>query len=296
MSPRRSIGAAIGSGLCLGVAGLTKETTLAFLPVVAWALWQHSDPRNRRLVVTIGTAACLLTLGLYPMYALLKGELVPGPGHTSLLGTVWWQLVERTSSGSVLDADSAVRQLLGAWLSTDQVLVIGALLSAAVCVQRRSLRPLILAVVIGWVLIVRGGYVPYMQVIFLLPWSAILIAGAGELLVARIRRRPARWGVAVAASVLLVATTTAGSLAGQARRTHVHRNATGDATGRGLDRRQRPARQSRGGPRLDLGGPGGQVRVQPAPHPGQQARPRPGGRRHADADRLPRRAQLVLHR
>ena len=209
MSPRRSIGAAIGSGLCLGVAGLTKETALAFLPVVAWALWQHSDPRNRRLVVTIGTAACLLTLGLYPMYALLKGELVPGPGHTSLLGTVWWQLVERTSTGSVLDADSAVRQLLGAWMSTDQVLLLGALVSAAVCVTRRSLRPVILAVVIGWVLIVRGGYVPYMQVIFLLPWSAVLIAGAGELLVARVRRRPARWGVAVAATVLLVATTTA---------------------------------------------------------------------------------------
>ena len=41
----------------------------------------------------------------------------------------------------------------------------------------RRLRPAAQALAIQWLVLARGGYVPSMQVVNLMPWSALLIAG-----------------------------------------------------------------------------------------------------------------------
>ena len=44
----------------------------------------------------------------------------------------------------------------------------------------RRLRPVALALAIGWLALLRGGYLPYMHVLTLLPWSPLLIVGVLE--------------------------------------------------------------------------------------------------------------------
>ena len=44
----------------------------------------------------------------------------------------------------------------------------------------KRLRPIALALTIGWLMLLRGGYLPYMHVLSLLPWSPLLIVGVLE--------------------------------------------------------------------------------------------------------------------
>jgi hypothetical protein len=200
-SPRRSILAATGAALCFSMAALTKETVLLVLPALALALLQNLDRRNRTQVLAVATCAGLLLMLLYPLFALYKGEFFEGAGHNSLLGTARWQLVDRPDGGSVLDRHSATYALLRSWLDIDRItLWLGiAALPAGLFVRR--LRPAALALILQWLVMVRGGYVPFMHVINLLPWTALLVLGAIEVVGGRARllgksllriRRPAR--------------------------------------------------------------------------------------------------------
>ncbi len=181
-SPRRSIGAAAGAGLAFAMACLTKETALVLVPAFGWALAQNLDQRNRAYVVTVAACTGGLLLSLYPLLALYKGELFPGAGHNSLLGTAQWQLGGRESSGSVLDPHSPVRGLMTRWFSYDWLLLSLGLAATPIAAPVRRLRPVALALAIEWLMLVRGGYVPFMHVLTLTPWSALLVAGATEAL------------------------------------------------------------------------------------------------------------------
>ncbi|MGP4100887.1 glycosyltransferase family 39 protein [Nonomuraea sp. KM90] len=179
-SPRRTIGAAMGAAAAFALAALTKETALVTLPAFAYAMAQNLDRRNRPQVIVMAAFTGILLMSLYPLFAIYKGELFPGQGHNSLLETASWQLAGRQPSGSVLDPDSPARDLLTSWLGLDQRLLIGALAALPVALVVRRLRPAAVILVVQWLLLIRGGYVPYMHVITLLPWSALMIAGAAE--------------------------------------------------------------------------------------------------------------------
>jgi hypothetical protein len=229
LAPRRSIGAGAGAALCFAVAVLTKETALVLMPAVAWALWRNSDPRNRAQVLTVAAGAGLLLMVMYPLLALFKGELFQGPGHNSLLGTAMWQLAGRESSGSLLTSGSPMRHLFSQWLSLDRLLLLGGLAGVVVAVVVARLRPIALVLVIGWLLMLRGGYVPFMHVITLLPWSALVLAGAAEAVAGNSRllggdrslrtyrpRSRSRWRIALA-TALAAAVLTGAALAWPAR-------------------------------------------------------------------------------
>lgn len=179
-SPRRSIGAAVGAALSFGMAALTKETALVVLPAFGWAMLQNLDRRNRPQVLITSIFAGVLLMSMYPLLALFKGELLAGPGHNSLLGTAMWQLADRSASGSVLDPHSAIAGQLRNWLQYDHLLLLLGLAAIPLALLVRRLRPVTAALVIQWLVMVRGGYVPFMHVINLLPWSALLVAGVGS--------------------------------------------------------------------------------------------------------------------
>jgi hypothetical protein len=201
-SPRRSIGAATGATLSFAMAALTKETALVVLPAFAWALAQNLDHRNRPQLVVVAGFSGLLQAAMYPLYAVYKGELFERAGQNSLLGTAKWQLLEREPSGSLLDPGSATSSMLGQWLHLDRFLLLTGLVAVPVVLLVRRLRPVTLALVIQWLVLVRGGYVPFMHVVDLLPWSALLAVGAVEVAAGnrrllapragRDRQRPAR--------------------------------------------------------------------------------------------------------
>ena len=220
-SPRRSIAAAVGATLAFGMAALTKETALVVLPAFIWAMAQNLDRRNRAHLLVTSAFAGFLLMALYPLLALFKGELLPGPGHNSLIGTAMWQLADRAASGSVLDPHSATTNQLHNWLQYDRWLLLLGLAAIPLTLLVRRLRPVTLVLVIQWLVMVRGGYVPFMHVINLLPWSALLVAGAVSTIAGNPTLVPTGWlraasgaahrlrvGVAVVLTVGLVAVTS----------------------------------------------------------------------------------------
>jgi hypothetical protein len=196
-SPRRSLWAATGAALSFAMAALTKETALVVLPALVWAMAQNLDRRNRPQVIAVAGFSGLLLMAMYPLYALYKGELLERPDQNSLLGTAKWQLVERESSGSLLDPGSSTAQAVGQWLGIDRYLLLAGLVAIPIALLGRRLRPAVLVLVIQWLVLVRGGYVPFMHVVNLMPWSALVVVGAVEIVAGNRRlatfRSPASW-------------------------------------------------------------------------------------------------------
>ncbi len=180
LSPRRRIDAVAAGAVCFGIAVLSKETVLLLFPAFLLQVWLHGDPRNRKFALALAFTVTALVVGIYPLFALLRGELVPGPGHVSLIGSAEWQLFERPGSGSLFDPASGVRGLIAHWMDIDPWLLAAGVACAPVAVFVRRLRAIALAVLIQVVVLARGGYVPYMYVIGVLPFGALLVAGAGE--------------------------------------------------------------------------------------------------------------------
>ncbi len=207
LSPARKLWAFAASGACLAVAVLSKETVLIFAPALVWQAWQRSDRSTRAFCVTAQLAVFAVILSLYPLLALLKGELVPGPGHVSLLGAVGFQLSGRQSSGSPFDPASASHALVAGWLGLDAWLPAAAVAGLAVTLWARRLRPVGVALLIGLVTVLRGGYLPVPYVVTVLPFCALVVAGAADVLWrgARPGRRPSRRLPRLAARALLVA-------------------------------------------------------------------------------------------
>jgi 4-amino-4-deoxy-L-arabinose transferase-like glycosyltransferase len=181
-SRRHDMLSGIGAGVAFALAALTKETALIVAPAFVWALLQNSDRRNRWHVVTLSLGVSTLVASLYFVYAITKSELLPGPGHVSLLGTANWQLAGRETSGSVLDAATAAHGAFLGWLDLDPWLLAAGAVGAVVATTARSLRPLVVVLLLTAMPLVSGMYLPAMHVVNLLPWCALLAAATVELL------------------------------------------------------------------------------------------------------------------
>ncbi|WP_018353291.1 ArnT family glycosyltransferase [Longispora albida] len=208
-SPRGRLSAFAGAGVCFGVAVLTRETLLLALPALVWQVRRAAEPQIRRYALAVGGTLLVMTGAVYVLFAVVKGELLPGRDRVSLLGGIAYQLAGRDSSGSLLDEHSLARRIVALWLELDPVPVLLTLTLAPAAWAVRRLRPLVLALVLLVVAGARpGGYLPVPYIIGLLPFAALLSAGAGAafwgwLWAARSRYRLA---VIAVASGALVAT------------------------------------------------------------------------------------------
>jgi cellulose synthase/poly-beta-1,6-N-acetylglucosamine synthase-like glycosyltransferase/4-amino-4-deoxy-L-arabinose transferase-like glycosyltransferase len=175
LTPNRRLWAFAASGACFALSVLSKETTLVLLPALILAAVQHSDHRTRRYCLTL-LVSFLTLIGLgYPLYAALKGELLPGPGHVSLVGSVIDMLFTRRGTGSVFDPHSVTHGTVMSWLRLDPWLLGAALLSSPIALARRSTRAIALAFLIQVAVILRPGYLPNMYVIALLPFAVLIV-------------------------------------------------------------------------------------------------------------------------
>jgi 4-amino-4-deoxy-L-arabinose transferase-like glycosyltransferase len=210
LSPRRHLGHHIAAGICAALAVLSKETLLIVLPALVVALWQGSDPTTRKFSFAGFFSALVLVGSIYPLFALLKSELLPGAGHVSLLGGILFQM-QRRGSASFLVPGSASQATVGSWLYYDSFLIVAGVLGAGVCLALRRMRAPALAVLLLVVAAARPGYLPAMFVIQALPFLALCIAGtlaAGYTAVLRWRSSRlllVRWTVVA----LVAATATA---------------------------------------------------------------------------------------
>lgn len=176
-SSRRNLAYQLAGGVCFGVAVLTKETVLVLAPVFLLALWTYSYRPTRAFAMTGVCVILGLTGSVYPLFAMLRGELVPGPGHVSLIDGVWFQLVDRTGSGVMWDAGSPARGVVASWFRYDAILPTLGAAAGLCCLCWRRVRPIGVALSILVVMALRpNGYLPAMFVIVALPFAAIAVA------------------------------------------------------------------------------------------------------------------------
>ncbi|MEU6915407.1 ArnT family glycosyltransferase [Streptomyces olindensis] len=183
-SPSRHLWHHFGAGIAAATAVLTKETMLVVLPALFLTMWRHSHRDTRKFALTGAVTACALIGFSYPLFALLKGELLPGAGHVSLWDGVKYQMT-RPGSGFILDQGSGSWGVLQSWLYYDKILPLGGLAGALLLlatwrwsVTARALAGPALAVAIFAALALRpNGYLPAMYVIQALPFLALVLAG-----------------------------------------------------------------------------------------------------------------------
>lgn len=209
LSPCRYLWHHAAAGFCAAIAVLSKETMLIALPPLLLLLWQGTHPTTRKFSLVGFCSVFGLTGVLYPLFAVLRNELVPGAGHVSLVDGIVFQLT-RPGSGTFLDADSGARLIVESWLYYDAVLVVAGLVCALPALAVRRLRGPALAVVLFALTAMRPGYLPGMYVVQMLPFLALCVAGVAAVVVGFVLTGPARvagWvrrgAVAVLAAVAL---------------------------------------------------------------------------------------------
>ena len=130
-----SLKAAILSGLCLAFALLSKETAIFFVPFYLYLHFASEKRGNRRFTFVLWAAITTLIVSLYPLFALLKGELFPAesflgnPDRVSLLDTL---LFQNGRSDLFWEEGSALRRSLReSWLLLDPLIIIAGVISVA---------------------------------------------------------------------------------------------------------------------------------------------------------------------
>jgi hypothetical protein len=215
----RTLFTVLGSGLAFGIAVLTKENAIYFAPVLAFTVYLTCRGRNFYAFGVLGWMyTCLAVISFYPLFALLKGELVgseaflvnPKGGHVNLLGAVQWQLTRTQAHGTILDyPDGTFWNLyFTTWASKDGLIlalgtvatVVNCLLGLAMSSLRRYyLLPVALALAFALYL-VRGAVLLEFYVLPLLPFMALNIALAAHALLRPLPR-------ILSAVALILATT-----------------------------------------------------------------------------------------
>ncbi len=187
-SPRHRLSAIFGAAVCFGACVLTKETMMLLVPMMAWLVWIKTAPATRRYALTVFASVFGVVVSTYLLMAVVRGELLPGPGHVSLWEGIKFQLWQREDSGALGDPQSLKRHTIDEWLALDPALPWLAAPIALTGLLIERLRPFAVGLLILVVTVVRPGYLPVPFVIAALPFIALLAAGIGEAGVARLRR------------------------------------------------------------------------------------------------------------
>ncbi|MFJ4684415.1 ArnT family glycosyltransferase [Streptomyces sp. NPDC088789] len=198
-SPNRHLWHHFGAGIAAATAVLTKETMLVVLPALLLTMWRHSHRDTRKFAVTGAVTACVLIGLSYPLFALLKGELLPGEGHVSLWDGITYQMT-RPGSGFILEQGTGSWGVLQSWLYYDRVLIVGGLAGAVLLlltwrwsVTARALAgPALVVAILALVAMRPTGYLPAMYIIQALPFLALVLAGGTASVAHAVLRRGRR--------------------------------------------------------------------------------------------------------
>lgn len=179
---------AILAGAFLSCAVLTKETLLLTAPFMAWMAWKSYVGPTRRMSVAAFLLTFVLGSSFYPLFAAVRGELLPGKGHVSLWDGVIFQLFTREGSGSLFDPTSNAHTVFSGWLSADTYLLAFGLMFLIPALLNARVRPIAAAGVLSALMMLRGGYLPVAYVVVLLALAAVVGALGLETVVRFILR------------------------------------------------------------------------------------------------------------
>jgi hypothetical protein len=164
---------------------------------------------GQRLLV-FALTLCLI-VAAYPLYALSRGE------WALLWSTLLWQFFDRPGSGSLLNSSSATYTTFHGWLAADGWLLSAGLIAALFMLGSARLRPFAALLLLQVVVLVKGSYLPFFYVTALLPFAALALGGAADVLwtraeagwfsglAARLGPRAVRWAPYAGAFIVTVA-------------------------------------------------------------------------------------------
>lgn len=175
LSPERRLGAHVSAAVSLAIAVLIREIFILFVPFAIWLYWRNTKPENRRYSVALTATTFFGLLLLYPIFALLRGELFASEGRVSLIGAIMWQLFDRQGSGSVFDSSSPAHEVATSWLDLDPWILSIGVAMALILLFIQRFRWLGLVVVLQGLMLLRSGYLPVMFVVPALPFLALAI-------------------------------------------------------------------------------------------------------------------------
>ncbi len=209
----------VSAALSFGIALLSKEIFLLFMPVLIYAVWLHSSRYQRKFTV-IAFTYIVVACGLgFVLMAVLKGELFPyswhlpwdNHPHLSMLDTFFQQAQRGQEQGKFSDSwyewmhtdpllmevglsAVAFNLLVGLWKNKHLLFLLPPFrffkrwrVRGAVPVWDRHLLLSLLAISF-WLLLVRGGVVLAFYIIPMIPLLALNITAAINLIVTLIVR------------------------------------------------------------------------------------------------------------
>ena len=210
------------SGICFGLALLSKETAIFLAPALLFIAWHQ----RRRHHASFGLGSWLLAtaaiVSFYPLYAALKGELLPtfqfnseaisgyASNGVSLTDALLWQLLR--GGGGPFNFDNAFWILVRTdWLRRDGFLLIGGAVATITNLLRgiglRGLRRAGLADrhamatgllgMLPLLYLARGGVVFNYYILFAIPFFCLNVAVLLSALAQRLPRVPSAVAIAM---------------------------------------------------------------------------------------------------
>jgi endo-1,4-beta-D-glucanase Y/4-amino-4-deoxy-L-arabinose transferase-like glycosyltransferase len=206
------------SGICFGLAVLTKETALFLTPAMLYIAVQERRQHQGRFAVSGWLLPMLIVVSWYPLYALLNGELLPagqsvriflfsansGSG-VSLVDALKWQTSR--GGGGLFSLNSQFWQLVRLdWLPRDPLLLVAGPAATALNLlrgvrDRRALAAGLLGA-LPLLYLARGGIVFNFYILVAIPFLCLNLAVLLAPLFARLPS-PAAVALALAAAVAL---------------------------------------------------------------------------------------------
>jgi endo-1,4-beta-D-glucanase Y len=176
------------SGVCFGLAILSKESAVALLPGMVFIAIQQRWRHQGRFAFIGWVTPMLVVVSLYPMYAFLKGELFPtfdvplgnlSPTRVSLMNTLFWEYLRE--GGGLLNYSNQFWELVrNDWFKRDALLLAGGAVAALINLRRgiSSRQAMAVALLsIGPLLyLARGGMVLNYQILLAIPFLCLSLA------------------------------------------------------------------------------------------------------------------------
>ena len=217
------------SGICCGIALLSKETAIFLTPalffIVIQQRWRHQG--------AFGIGGWLLPMiavaSLYPLYAMLKAELLPAgeairffvfnvytkSANVSLIDAVKWQSTR--TGGGMLNIHNLFWQLVWTeWMPRDPILLVGGSMAVLLNLVRgiRDRRALAVGLlgILPLYYLARGGVVFNYYILFAIPFLCLNLAVLVQPLFERLPGRMAGGLAAVIATALVLGYWRVGTL------------------------------------------------------------------------------------
>lgn len=220
------------SGMCFGIAMLTKETAVFLLPPMLYMAWQQRWQHQARFAVVGWLVPLAVVVSWYPLYAALKGELLPAGGAVqfstsgygnvgvSLFDSLVWQ-IGRSGGGPFNFGNQFWSLVTSTWLPQDAFLLVGGSLATLVNLARgwrgRSVegRRAVATGLLGLLpllYLARGGIVFDFYILVAAPFLCLNLAVLAAPVERRLRRPVRVLAVVGIAGVLVTSYARAGVL------------------------------------------------------------------------------------